>query len=132
MRGTTLSGSAGVPLRILYVEDNEIVRELTCEMLMREDRRIVAFGTAEEALAEFVEGGFDLVITDVSLPKMSGIEFVREIRRLRPDTPVIVATGYPLHTLLSEWGNSVTSVNKPFDSEQIDVLIAAFISNAAS
>ena len=113
-------------VNILYVEDNEIVRELTCEMLMREDRRITAFGTAEEALAEFVDGGFDLVITDVSLPKMSGLEFVREIRRLRPDTPVIVATGYPLHAVLSEWGNTVTSVNKPFDSEQIDVLIAAF------
>ena len=113
-------------VNILYVEDNEIVRELTCEMLMRSDRRICAFGTAEEALAEFVGGGFDLVITDVSLPKMSGLEFVREIRRLRPDTPVIVATGYPLQGVLSEWGNTVTSVTKPFDSEQIDLLIATF------
>lgn len=115
------------PVRILYVEDNDIVRELTCEMLMREDRSIAAFGTAEEALAEFLGGGFDLVITDVSLPKMSGLEFVREIRRLQPTTPVIVATGYPLQAVLSEWGDSVTSVNKPFDAEQIDVLITDFV-----
>ena len=113
------------PLSILYVEDNAIVRELTCEMLMRDDRTIAAFGTAEEALAVFVDGGFDIVITDVSLPKMSGLEFVREIRRLRADMPIIVATGYPLEAVLSEWGSTVTSVNKPFDSEQIDVLIAS-------
>ena len=62
------------PLRILYVEDNPIVREITSELLVHDQRQIVALGTAEEALQEFSEHDFDVVITDVSLPAMSGLD----------------------------------------------------------
>ncbi|MEA3196321.1 MAG: two-component system, cell cycle response regulator CpdR, partial [Gammaproteobacteria bacterium] len=65
------------PLRILYVEDNPIVREVTTELLIQDHRHIVALGTAEEALKEFEEHPFDLVITDVSLPAMSGLDLAR-------------------------------------------------------
>ena len=119
-----MKAPAHTAIRILYVEDNDIVRELTCELLMQENREISAFATAEEALLAFQSKEFDLVITDVSLPKMSGLDFVREVRRVRPGMAVIVATGYPLHSALKEWGDNVASISKPFEGRQIDALIA--------
>jgi two-component system cell cycle response regulator CpdR len=112
-----------LPLRILYIEDNEIVREVTSELLVKNDRQIVALGTAEEALREFSEQAFDIVITDVSLPAMSGLDLARNILTLKPRTSIIVASGYFLDLSLQKWGPNVRAIIKPFDVEQIDALI---------
>ena len=114
-------------LRILYVEDNEIVREVTSELLAQESRQIVACSCAEEALQEFGAASFDIVITDVSLPVMSGIEFAREILRSKPQTPIIIASGYSLDFGLENWGSNVRAIIKPFDTAEIEALIADLI-----
>src|ERR1700722_10529464 len=116
--------SMPLPLRILYVEDNPLVREVTSELLIQEQRYIVALGTAEEALEEFREQPFDVVITDVSLPAMSGLDLARKILDIRPHVPIIVASGYALDLSLQGWGPKVRAIVKPFEAEQIDALIA--------
>jgi two-component system, cell cycle response regulator CpdR len=120
-----VNGSAAVPvpLRILYVEDNPVVREVTCELLVQTQRHIVALGTAEEALQEFVEQAFDVVITDISLPAMSGLDLARKILDIRPEAPIIIASGYFLDLSLKTWGPNVRSIVKPFDGAEIDALI---------
>ena len=88
------------PLRILYVEDNPVVREVTSELLINDQRQIVALGTAEEALQEFAERAFDVVITDISLPAMDGWELTRRLKA-SDDTrhiPIIVLTAHALVT----------------------------------
>lgn len=115
------------PLRILYVEDNEIVREVTSELLAHESRQIIACGSAEEALKQFGEASFDIVITDVSLPVMSGIELARVILRTKPQTPIIIASGYSLDFALENWGTSVRAIIKPFDTAAIEALIAELL-----
>ena len=84
------------PLKILYVEDNALVREVTAELLAQEQRQIVACADAEAALGEFRGDSFDVVITDVSLPVMSGIELARTLLRIKPHLPIIIASGYSL------------------------------------
>jgi two-component system, cell cycle response regulator CpdR len=118
------------PLRILYVEDNPLVREVTSELLIQEQRYIVALGTAEEALEEFREQPFDVVITDVSLPAMSGLDLARKILDIRPQVPIIVASGYVLDLSLQGWGPKVRAIVKPFEAEQIDALIAEMCAQA--
>jgi CheY-like chemotaxis protein len=61
------------PLRILYVEDNPLVREVTCELLAQPTRQILATASAEEALDVFKRDAFDVVLTDVSLLGHVGI-----------------------------------------------------------
>jgi two-component system, cell cycle response regulator CpdR len=112
------------PLRILYVEDNPIIREVTHELLRSEQRHIVAMATAEEALREFKQCAFDVLITDISLPAMSGLDLVRHILDIRPKLPVIVASGYFLDLGLQQWGPNVRAITKPFEAAQIDELIA--------
>ena len=112
------------PLRILYVEDNPIVREVTAELLDQEQRRIVALSTAEEALREFNDHEYDVVITDVSLPAMSGLDLARKILDLNPRAAIIVASGYVLDLNLQMWGPNVRAIVKPFEAAEIDALIA--------
>src|SRR5271165_7124151 len=95
------------PLRILYVEDNPIIRELTSELLAQDRRQVVALATAEEALDEFRERPFDVVITDVSLPVMSGLDLARSILTIKPEAPIIIASGYPLTAVLHKMGPNV-------------------------
>lgn len=111
------------PRRILYVEDNDIVREVTAELLAQDDRVIVACATAEEALQEFARQQFDVVVTDVSLPVMSGIELARSILSTRPQMPIIVASGYDLDFGIENWGDNVRSIIKPFEALEIEALM---------
>ena len=112
------------PQRILYVEDNSIVREVTAELLAQEQRDIVAVATAEEALHEFREHPFNVVITDVSLPQMSGLDLARTLLDLNPNVLIIVASGYQLDLTLQKWGPNVRAIVKPFEAADIDALIA--------
>jgi CheY-like chemotaxis protein len=114
-------------VRILYVEDNPIVREVTAELLEQPQRQIVAFGTAEEALNLFRSEAFDIVITDVSLPVMSGMDLTRSILRERPQFPVIIASGYTLDFAVENWAANVRSIIKPFTAEDIDALIGQLL-----
>ncbi len=81
--------------RIFLVEDHPAVREAYVSVLAREPDLDVCgeASTAEEALGHLSEGLCDLVVTDVRLPGMSGIELVERLRRERPDLPSLVITG---------------------------------------
>jgi two-component system cell cycle response regulator CpdR len=111
------------PFRVLYIEDSALVREITGELLERESRRIVAVGSGEEALAAFKGDGFDIVITDISLPAMSGIDLARKIQELAPSMPIILASGYALDLEKLRLGARVRAIRKPFDILQLDGVI---------
>jgi len=76
---------------ILIVEDEPTLRGVLCELLSAYE--CVPAGSAEEGLALLSEAAFDLAITDVRLPGLSGEEFLRAALRLAPAMPVIVVTG---------------------------------------
>ncbi len=114
-------------LKILYVEDHALVREVTSELLAQEQRQIFACTNAEEALQEFAARPFDIVITDISLPVMSGIELARSILRIKPQMPIILASGYALDMGLENWGANVRSIIKPFEPAAIESLISQLV-----
>jgi CheY-like chemotaxis protein len=111
-------------LKILYVEDNALVREVTAELLAQDKREIVACASAEEALEEFRKSAFDMVITDVSLPVMSGMDLARSLLRIKPRLPIIIASGYSLDFGLENWGGNVRAIIKPFEPPEIEALIS--------
>jgi two-component system, cell cycle response regulator CpdR len=121
------------PLRVLYVEDNAIVRELTCELLIEDAaREIVAVATAEEALQSFGAKPFDLIITDVSLPGMSGIEFVRRLQGIDATVPIILVSGYPLDPEDCRLGPKVRALTKPFELPAMNALIQSLCAARAT
>lgn len=82
------------PRRILVVDDEPRTREALALYLQGLGYLVDSTGDAEAGL-NFVRQGVDLVISDIRMPDMDGIEFLQEIRALRPGLPVILITGYP-------------------------------------
>jgi CheY-like chemotaxis protein len=115
-------------MKILYVEDNALVREVISELLAQDERQILCCDSAEDALKQFGEEAFDLVITDVSLPLMSGIDLARSILQVKPQMPIIIASGYALDFGHGSWGENVRCIIKPFGPEEIERLIAELLS----
>ena len=77
---------------ILIVDDEDVVRDVLYD-LFGEDHMCHAAATAEQALAYLGEQTYDAVITDISMPGLSGVELLSHLRREQPDTPVIVISG---------------------------------------
>jgi len=111
------------PLRILFVEDNAIVREQTTELLESQNREIVACETAEQALAEFERGKFDVLITDMSLPAMSGMELTKLVLKTNSNAWIVILSGYLLKVELNKLGPNVRTLTKPFETEQLDAIL---------
>lgn len=81
---------------ILLVDDEAAIVDLQKEMVEHLGYRATARYSSVDALDAFREnpGGFDLIITDQTMPQMTGVELAREALKIRADIPVIVCTGY--------------------------------------
>ena len=82
--------------RILFVDDEESMVYVARNRLERLGYQVVAETSPDQALKLFrdIPNQFDLVITDMSMPQMTGDRFVQEILKIRPDIPTILCTGY--------------------------------------
>ncbi len=82
--------------RILFVDDERVLCDAGTRLLEYLGYAPVAFADAEEALRRFREdpAGFDLVVTDLTMPPMTGLDLAMEISALRPELPVLLASGF--------------------------------------
>lgn len=82
--------------RLLYVDDEEPLVYLTTQVLGRLGYEVTGFTEAEAALKAFLAdpNRFDVIITDLSMPRLSGRDLAVRVLKIRPDIPVILATGY--------------------------------------
>lgn len=110
-------------LRALFVEDNDYLREIIGELLQEEGLAVTACANAEEAEAEFLREPYPLVITDVSLPKMSGTDLAKRLLGAAPSTWVVFSSGYALDRGLTQFGPNVRSLPKPFEVEALQALL---------
>ncbi|MGC1402028.1 MAG: sigma-54 dependent transcriptional regulator [Thermodesulfobacteriota bacterium] len=80
--------------RLLIVEDEETLRESLKRVFQREGYQVEAVGSAEPALELFEEGFYDLIITDIILPGITGIELLKRVKEIHPEQIVIIITAY--------------------------------------
>jgi DNA-binding NtrC family response regulator len=109
---------------ILVVDDEEMFRRALGRILARVGHQVSEARDAAEALSLLSHGGLDLVVADVRMPGLNGLELVRQIHEIDPDLPCIVITGF---------GNAESSVEalragafwyleKPFEQSNLDVV----------
>ena len=110
-------------LRILYVEDNDDLRETIGVLLEGEGREIVTCADAEQAIPLWSETRFDVLVTDVSLPGMSGTDLARSILARQPRNWIVLCSGYDLRHGLDRLGPNVRALSKPFEPEELDALL---------
>jgi signal transduction histidine kinase/response regulator RpfG family c-di-GMP phosphodiesterase len=110
---------------ILLVDDSSSLREITAKMLRDHGLEVVSASGGAAALAalEREPQRFDLILTDFSMPLISGLEVVRFARRLRPDLPAILISGYADLNEIGDRPPDVPLISKPFaDAELLNAI----------
>jgi DNA-binding NtrC family response regulator len=107
--------------RILVVDDESVIREGLRRVLASGGYSVETFSSGPPAVARMAENFFDLVITDLKMPGMSGIDVLKQIKALQPEVPIIMITGYStVDTAVEAMKNgAVDYVAKPFTPEEI-------------
>jgi len=109
---------------VLVVDDEELYRRALERILVRVGHAVTTARDAAEALAVVSSQPPNLVLADVRMPGISGLELVRQIRDLEPDLPCIVITGYgsPEHSVDALRAGAFWYLEKPFDQANLDVV----------
>jgi len=81
--------------RILIVDDEELICRLLAQKLTSEGYSCVTAHSGREALSRFYKDTFSLIISDIKMPEMDGIELLKRVRSLNPKMMVIMVTAYP-------------------------------------
>jgi nitrogen-specific signal transduction histidine kinase/CheY-like chemotaxis protein len=120
--------------RILVIDDETDIRETLRDMLVRDGHDVVACADGESGLAHFVAEGFDLVITDLVMPRTTGWDVARLVKQRSPATTVVMVTGWGDHFDRDEAeGRGVDAlIAKPFRRLEVREVVAAALSRGGS
>ncbi len=127
----SISQIKGGAERILLVDDEEFIAESLGSILSNHGYKVKAFTSSKDAAREFEAnpGAYDIIITDYSMPHMTGIELVKKIKGIRNDIPIILNSGYinkSLEENASQAGINIL-LTKPVSTYQItDAIRTAF------
>jgi excisionase family DNA binding protein len=123
--------AATVRVNILVVDDEDVTRQFIVSALQAGQRHMLTASSGEEALEVVKHSEVDLVLLDLIMPGISGVETFRQLHAIRPELPVVIVTGYPDSDLMSkalEVG-PFTMINKPIDvnhlQKVVDVIVGA-------
>ena len=105
------------PVRILVADDDESLRSVLKQVLSLDGYEVNLTASGEEALAAFKKEPCSLIITDIRMGKMSGITLLQEVKRLRPDTQVIIMTSNATldSAITAIQAGAYDYLTKPFD-----------------
>jgi len=113
-------------LRILVVDDNEEFCQNVTDILELKGYEVVTAHDGFKALELVKQNGFDLVLMDVKMPVMDGVETFKKVKEVAPGTPVIMVTAYAVEDLIRDAlrEGAYSSLKKPLDFDQLFGLIA--------
>ena len=108
-------------LRVLLVEDDDDNRELRAEVLATSGCEVLSASSGQDGLRKLSEHSVDVVVTDVGMPGMGGLEMARAAKAIAPQVPVVVVTGWAERDdIASARGRDVDAVLiKPVDPDAL-------------
>lgn len=111
--------------RILVVDDEENARLTLSKILVREGYEVASAGNGYEALNYLRGKEVELIITDINMPEMNGLSFLRELRRSHPESDVIMVTAYGEVESYIEAMNlgAFEYINKPVKIDELKKII---------
>lgn len=114
------------PSSVLVVDDEKEMCDLIADFLGREGYEVETAQSGSAAMARLREQDFDVVVTDLRMAGMDGLDLLREIKRLKPDLPVILITAFGTIDLAIEAmkAGAFYFVTKPFKMRQLEALVA--------
>jgi two-component system response regulator PilR (NtrC family) len=111
--------------KVFVIEDDPELREVMATILRLERYEYETFPEGKSAIKRFSENPADLIITDLKLPGINGLEILREIKGIEPNTPVIMITAYGTTESAVEAlkNGAYDYIQKPFDVEELKLTI---------
>lgn len=123
-------------LPILVVDDDAAIRRIAARALSSSGFAVLQArdGAAAVEILERVPAGMQLVITDLRMPRMSGVELIRVLRERWPATPVVVMTGYSDERVIAGQllGSTPQVVEKPFTLAELDAAVRTALGIASA
>jgi DNA-binding NtrC family response regulator len=113
------------PIRVLVVDDEQLVRDMLVSYLHTLGFVIDTAEDGLDGLHKYRDGDFDLVITDLSMPNMNGIDLVRQIKEFDDEAVILMITGYPtIGTAVEAIKHGATDyITKPFTLDEVKIRI---------
>ncbi len=107
--------------RILIVDDEASIRDLCARVLTRNGFQVTMVSTGEDAVRCLQDGPFDLVISDIRMPGISGVDVLATAKALYPTISVILITGFGTSEVLARANQSGADriLTKPFDALEL-------------
>lgn len=107
--------------KMLVVDDEEVVCQACRRIFVRQGFDVEVNTDARQGLARATESDFTIILLDIKMPNMDGIEFLEKLREKQPDVPVLIITGYPSipNASAAMRLGACDYVTKPFTSEEI-------------
>jgi len=120
-------------VRILIIEDDDEMRALLKDCLMEEGTETDSARDGCEAYQKLIEESFDLVITDIQMPGLTGLDILPVIRKIQPQASIIVMTAFGSEEVRRKSFDrgATTYLEKPFASERLKTLIQEMVSTKA-
>ena len=111
---------------VLLVDDDESVRTILAEIIQDLGLKVITAADGAMALHELRKKSnrFDFVLTDVTMPKMNGVELINAMKQENIEIPVAMMTGNPRDSVLEEFGDELEILFKPLDSAKLEKLFA--------
>jgi len=116
-------------VRILVIDDEQSVRDILSRMLRTKGHEVVVASSGEEGIDRFRSEKFDMVFTDLGMPRISGWEVGKAIKEINPKVPIAMITGWGMEMNREKMSGSGIDlvVSKPFDFDQVIELISEAI-----
>ena len=118
--------------KILIADDQEDMRDSLAATLAREGHEVVSAYDGAAALSRLEERKFDLLISDLRMPRLTGIELLAEAKKLRPDMPVVLMTAFAtVQTAVEAMKmGAYDYLQKPFDGDEVKLLVERTLEHA--
>jgi len=116
-------------MRILVVDDEDIVLESCQAVFELEGFEALLVPSADKALGAMKNNDFDLLLVDVKMPKKDGMYLMQEVKKQRPDIPIIVMSGYYTTETIQEAirMGAATFIAKPFEPDELVKIVRQVI-----
>ena len=123
----TSDQSARAGTVILVVEDDPEVADFAQQCLLDEGFSVVRAGNGQSALTAIRTAHVDLMVADLAMPGMNGLQLAVEVRRLLPRLPVLLATGYADADSFDDGQAKLPTLEKPFKAAQLVAAVTALL-----
>ena len=122
-------GQARGHISVLLVDDDDAVRDVCATMLEEIGCSVTVASSGEQALGVLGSGQYTVMVTDVAMPGMSGVELAKKARQIHPELPVLFASGYADLQVFGEQLSDEALIKKPYRLAELSARLHELISD---